>query len=571
MELLETKPLGPALYEPQEPTQEQYIETLITPQSLANATAIEAAKEDWLPNLLYERGTLSLLDRDQTDTDYEYRNPVTPMTKDEANQQGEDYGLRFNEDTTKEAFYFLVERAKARRTREALLSQAPDTLTSKAQTTLLSLATNMADPIGLAVSFVPVIGEARMGMLMSSLGRTGGRFAGGMVDAAVGNIAVEPAFIGAHSQLQDDYTAADAFLNVTLGSILGGGLHAAFGRIGDEFQVSRVRELFDEGTSRAEVRDFLFNSLDDASRAEFEKLTNLTETPRFRNATPDAVFGWFDALTPDQRLEVYRYGIGRILNGQEPDLTPIMRDMVRATELANAPPPAPVRNLPVVYEEKLPEGIPGQRPVTDVRTGPVTTDMIKKSRKVSDKAAYLFNEAQRYAPELHGWRLSRGNIAKDADYRVDVSKRTITLPTGQASAARTIDRTVAAITKALDAERSRSQFVNSAGRTATAPVTDVRQRMEAAAKPQPYNVDTKAGAKNRVELERLKEDSDEVKRLKAELDDISDYISTRNEGDLGADDLAEFEEIKAEVMRVEQEAEVQMKIVNAFASCVARG
>jgi hypothetical protein len=54
------------------------------------------------------------------------------------------------------------------------------------------------------------------------------------MDGAIGAAVVEPLVIGAAAlEDDDDYTLMDSFLNIALGSALGGGLHAGFGKISD--------------------------------------------------------------------------------------------------------------------------------------------------------------------------------------------------------------------------------------------------------------------------------------------------------------------------------------------------
>ena len=58
----------------------------------------------------------------------------------------------------------------------------------------------------------------------------------GIQEGFVGNVAVEPLSYISANQEQRDYTAANAITNVTFGSILGGGMHVTFGKIGDMYK-----------------------------------------------------------------------------------------------------------------------------------------------------------------------------------------------------------------------------------------------------------------------------------------------------------------------------------------------
>lgn len=89
------------------------------------------------------------------------------------------------------------------------------------------------DPLNIASAFIPVVGEARFAYLAGKLGVTGARVARGAVEGAVGAAVVEPlVYLQAQSE-QADYDAYDSLLNIAFGTVLGGGLHAGFGALGD--------------------------------------------------------------------------------------------------------------------------------------------------------------------------------------------------------------------------------------------------------------------------------------------------------------------------------------------------
>lgn len=98
----------------------------------------------------------------------------------------------------------------------------------------VALAGSMLDPLNVASAFIPTVGLARGATVASRLGRKGNRFTTGMMDGAIGAAVVEPLVIGAAAAEQDrDYGLMDSFLNVALGSALGGGLHWGVGKLTD--------------------------------------------------------------------------------------------------------------------------------------------------------------------------------------------------------------------------------------------------------------------------------------------------------------------------------------------------
>lgn len=106
------------------------------------------------------------------------------------------------------------------------------------------LAAGLTDPLNIASAFIPVVPQARYAAWVAeasgAIGRAGVRAGVGMAEGAVGAAILEPfAYAGAQmSQLQ--YTAADSFINVVFGGVMGGGLHSAGGLGFDYVNASRI-------------------------------------------------------------------------------------------------------------------------------------------------------------------------------------------------------------------------------------------------------------------------------------------------------------------------------------------
>jgi hypothetical protein len=100
-----------------------------------------------------------------------------------------------------------------------------------------ALAVSVLDPINVAASFIPVYGQAKY---LSALGSASSRGSRAMIRArkgalegAVGAALVEPIVLSAADLEQLDYNFNDSLMNVTFGTIMGGGLHMGAGAIGD--------------------------------------------------------------------------------------------------------------------------------------------------------------------------------------------------------------------------------------------------------------------------------------------------------------------------------------------------
>jgi hypothetical protein len=107
----------------------------------------------------------------------------------------------------------------------------------------VGIGASFLDPLNVASAFIPSVALARGAVTANRIktaganiaGRTSGkRFLTGAMDGAIGAAVLEPLVIGAAYAEQDkDYTIMDSFLNLTFGSILGGGLHVGVGKIYD--------------------------------------------------------------------------------------------------------------------------------------------------------------------------------------------------------------------------------------------------------------------------------------------------------------------------------------------------
>jgi GGDEF domain-containing protein len=96
---------------------------------------------------------------------------------------------------------------------------------------LAGLVTTLRDPLYLGSMFVG-LGGIR---LAAGAGPAVSRLVTGAAEGAVGAAALEPLVLAGAKWESADYTAADSLMNITFGSVLGGGLHLGAGYIGDRF------------------------------------------------------------------------------------------------------------------------------------------------------------------------------------------------------------------------------------------------------------------------------------------------------------------------------------------------
>lgn len=145
----------------------------------------------------------------------------------------------------------IARRKREELKRQAILQRAPQTAGATLGRFGLSLATSLVDPLTVATAFVPVVGEAKYAQLLANAGGIAGRTAVragvGAAEGAVGAALVEPFIYAAKREELADYTLADSLLNIGLGTVFGGGLHAVGGAISDRLTLrDRIGEKLAE-------------------------------------------------------------------------------------------------------------------------------------------------------------------------------------------------------------------------------------------------------------------------------------------------------------------------------------
>jgi hypothetical protein len=169
------------------------------------------------------------------------------IDRQELNKKYAEEGLFFYEDEKQSTVDILLERKRAERKRQDIIQRGPKGFLPGTAKFLTGLTVSLADPINIAAAFVPVVGEARFASLVARYGFTKARLARGAVEGFVGTSLVEPLILTAAQREQADYGLMDSFLNVTFGTILGGGLHVGAGKLKD----FRTRLQFDERIRKA--------------------------------------------------------------------------------------------------------------------------------------------------------------------------------------------------------------------------------------------------------------------------------------------------------------------------------
>jgi len=174
-------------------------------------------------------------------------------------KNSEDYrdGLNYPEaGLTKAAAMFIADGFDERKERKEVFSRGRGGFAMGAAKFGVALVGSALDPLNIGASFLPgaavrtfvnarratkaVGGAAIVKGTAFQAGKTKKRFLAGAGEGVAGAALVEPIILNTAELEQDkDYTLLDSFLNVTIGGVLGGGLHAIGGKFSDRMQKAR--------------------------------------------------------------------------------------------------------------------------------------------------------------------------------------------------------------------------------------------------------------------------------------------------------------------------------------------
>lgn len=143
----------------------------------------------------------------------------------------------------------MMNRAQARREREATIERGPQGFVQSALGVGTSFAVGAIDPLNLASAFIPVMGELRYAKLLAGAGeglgaRAAVRAGVGAAEGAVGQAALEPLDWYSHTQDGRDFGMADVLHNVLFGAVLGGALHTGGGAVSDIYRARKERPMY---------------------------------------------------------------------------------------------------------------------------------------------------------------------------------------------------------------------------------------------------------------------------------------------------------------------------------------
>jgi len=200
----------------------------------------ETAKDAWKYNPV--SSSLRLYELNQS------RNVDEPLIPfQELNKKYKDSGIFFEQDEKQSTVDILVERKKEERNRQSIIQRGPTGAIPAVAKFGTAMVASVADPINLAMMFIPVVGQVRFASLVAKYGLTKARMMRGSIEGFTGIAAVEPLVYGAAKAEQSDYGLVDSFMAVSFGTILGGGLHVGAGKLKDLNTHRKFKKKIAEG------------------------------------------------------------------------------------------------------------------------------------------------------------------------------------------------------------------------------------------------------------------------------------------------------------------------------------
>ena len=190
------------------------------------------ASDNWNFNPSYSIYTNKQLEEAKSLSIQKKENPISREILNN-NQENKRLGLFFDNDEYQSVVDIIVNRKKDERKRQSIIARGPDNWGVTAAKFGTGLAVSLFDPINIAASFIPVFGQARFAWIAGRTGFKTARLARDAAEGAIGASLVEPLVYGVAQKVKADYDHMDSFLNITFGTIMGGGLHVGAGKLKD--------------------------------------------------------------------------------------------------------------------------------------------------------------------------------------------------------------------------------------------------------------------------------------------------------------------------------------------------
>ena len=249
------------------------------------------------------------------------------IDRQELNTKYKNLGLFFEQDEPQSVVDIIVQEKKDELRRNSIIDRGSKGALPFAAKFLTGLGVSILDPINIGVSFIPVFGQARFAALAARKGFTKARAVRGTVEGAVGATLVEPIVYGVAQSVQADYDLMDSFLNVTFGTLIGGGLHVGAGKLRD---INTARKFRIRQEKIKKGREML-----DIKTDEPDPELNLYKEYYPENSK---IMMQLEKSDPETRRLILAKSVGDLLSEKPVDVTPIaQKDAALKNVVENSP------------------------------------------------------------------------------------------------------------------------------------------------------------------------------------------------------------------------------------------
>lgn len=249
------------------------------------------------------------------------------IDRQELNTKYKNLGLFFEQDEPQSVVDIIVQEKKDERRRQSIIDRGSKGALPFAAKFLTGLGVSILDPINIGVSFIPVFGQARFAALAARQGFTKARAVRGTVEGAVGAGLVEPIVYNVAQSVQADYDLMDSFLNVTFGTLIGGGLHVGAGKLRDMNTARKFRIRQEKIKKGREMLDIKTDEPD-------------PELNLYKEYYPEnsKIMMQLEKSDPETRRLILAKSVGDLLSEKPVDVTPIaQKDAALKNVVENSP------------------------------------------------------------------------------------------------------------------------------------------------------------------------------------------------------------------------------------------
>lgn len=260
----------------------------------------------------------------------------TLLSTEQANEKGRTIGLNFTQPISQGAYDVIAQEKQESIARESTFQRARLEAGYGTMKWLLAGGTEFlmqaVDPINVAASFIPVVGEAKFAAMAARLGKPAATLLKGGLEGAVGQAVLEPLAAVDRQVMGEEYTLLDTVISLTFGSVLGATLHGASYGAGAGFRFVRDKYIFSEpsrrpgrepspvpGSESAPLHEALREPPTTGTAAEAPVVETRQEpSPR------QPVAEQHERLNPATKETALRAGVAQLLQDKPVDIEPIL-------------------------------------------------------------------------------------------------------------------------------------------------------------------------------------------------------------------------------------------------------